>query len=70
MTLPNRSVWIDVQGCQNTANFERGIARQAAESTEALLRIAPDVIHTVGLTPLLRCRPRWTSSRAPASWAG
>ena len=53
MTLPNRSVWIDVQGCQNTANFERGIARQAAESTEALLRIAPDVIHTVGLTPLL-----------------
>jgi glycosyltransferase involved in cell wall biosynthesis len=53
MKLPSRSVWIDVQGCQNTANFERGIARQAAESTEALLRVAPDVIHTVGLTPLL-----------------
>jgi glycosyltransferase involved in cell wall biosynthesis len=53
MTLPSRSVWIDVQGCQNTANFERGIARQAAESTEALLRVAPEVIHTVGLTPLL-----------------
>jgi glycosyltransferase involved in cell wall biosynthesis len=53
MSLPSRSVWIDVQGCQNTENFERGIARQAAESTEALLRVAPDVIHTVGLTPLL-----------------
>ncbi len=53
MSLPARSVWIDVQGCQNTANFERGIARQAAESTEALLRVAPEVIHTVGLTPLL-----------------
>jgi len=53
MTLPSRSVWVDVQGCQNVANFERGIARQAAESTEALLRIAPDVVHTVGLTPAL-----------------
>src|SRR5262245_29232739 len=53
MSLPNRSVWIDVQGCQNVANFERGIARQAAESTEALLRIAPEVVHTVGLTPAL-----------------
>ncbi|HEX3561219.1 MAG TPA: glycosyltransferase [Solirubrobacterales bacterium] len=53
MSLPARSVWIDVQGCQNTANFERGIARQAAESTEGLLRVAPEVIHTVGLTPLL-----------------
>lgn len=53
MSLPARSVWIDVQGCQNTANFERGIARHAAESTEALLRLAPEVIHTVGLTPLL-----------------
>jgi glycosyltransferase involved in cell wall biosynthesis len=53
MTLPSRSVWIDVQGCQNVENFERGIARQAAESTEALLRIAPDTVHTVGLTPLL-----------------
>lgn len=53
MALPNGSVWIDVQGCQNTANFERGIARQAAESTEAMLRLAPDVIHTVGLTPHL-----------------
>jgi glycosyltransferase involved in cell wall biosynthesis len=53
MSLPPRSVWIDVQGCQNTENFERGIARQAAESTEALLRVAPDVIQTVGLTPLL-----------------
>jgi glycosyltransferase involved in cell wall biosynthesis len=53
MTLPSRSVWVDVQGCQNVVNFERGIARQAAESTEALLRVAPDVIHTVGLTPAL-----------------
>jgi glycosyltransferase involved in cell wall biosynthesis len=53
MTLPSRSVWIDVQGCQNTANFERGIARQAAESTEALLSVAPEIIHTVGLTPNL-----------------
>lgn len=53
MTLPSRSVWVDVQGCQNVANFERGIARQAAESTEALLRIAPEVVHTVGLTPAL-----------------
>ncbi len=53
MGLPPRSVWIDVQGCQNTANFERGIARQAAESTEALLRVAPEAIHSVGLTPLL-----------------
>ena len=53
MTLPDRSVWIDVQGCQNVANFERGIARQAAESTEALLRVAPEVVHTVGLTPAL-----------------
>jgi glycosyltransferase involved in cell wall biosynthesis len=53
MALPSRSVWIDVQGCQNTANFERGIARQAAESTEALLGLAPEVIHTVGLSPLL-----------------
>jgi glycosyltransferase involved in cell wall biosynthesis len=53
MTLPSRSVWIDVQGCQNVQNFERGIARQAAESTEALLRVAPEAIHTVGLTPLL-----------------
>jgi glycosyltransferase involved in cell wall biosynthesis len=53
MSIPSRSVWIDVQGCQNTANFERGIARQAAEHTEALLRVAPDVIHTVGLTPAL-----------------
>jgi glycosyltransferase involved in cell wall biosynthesis len=53
MAPPDRSVWIDVQGCQNVANFERGIARQAAESTEALLRVAPDVVHTVGLTPAL-----------------
>ena len=53
MTLPSRSVWVDVQGCQNVANFERGIARQAAESTEALLRIAPALVHTVGLTPAL-----------------
>jgi glycosyltransferase involved in cell wall biosynthesis len=53
MTLPKRSVWIDVQGCQNVANFERGIARQAAESTEALLQLAPEVVHTVGLTPAL-----------------
>ncbi len=44
---------MDVQGCQNVQNFERGIARQAAESTEALMRIAPDVVHTVGLTPRL-----------------
>jgi glycosyltransferase involved in cell wall biosynthesis len=51
MGLPPRSVWIDVQGCQNTKNFERGIARQAAESTQALLRVAPEAIHTVGLTP-------------------
>jgi glycosyltransferase involved in cell wall biosynthesis len=53
MALPDRSVWIDVQGCQNVANFERGIARQAAESAEALLRVAPEVVHTVGLTPAL-----------------
>jgi glycosyltransferase involved in cell wall biosynthesis len=53
MGLPERSVWIDVQGCQNAANFERGIARQAAESTEALLRVAPEVIHAVGLSPKL-----------------
>jgi glycosyltransferase involved in cell wall biosynthesis len=53
MTMPSRSVWVDVQGCQNVANFERGIARQAAESTEALLRVAPEVVHTVGLTPAL-----------------
>jgi len=53
MALPSRSVWVDVQGCQNVQNFERGIARQAAESTEALMRVAPDVVHTVGLTPLL-----------------
>ena len=53
MTLPSRSVLIDVQGCQNVVNFERGIARQAAESTEALLRVAPDAIHTVGLTRAL-----------------
>jgi glycosyltransferase involved in cell wall biosynthesis len=53
MELPERSVWIDVQGCQNAQNFERGIARQAAESTEALLRVAPEVIHTVGLSPKL-----------------
>jgi glycosyltransferase involved in cell wall biosynthesis len=52
MGLPPRSVWIDAQGCQNTANFERGIARQAAESTRALLRVAPEIVHTVGLTPL------------------
>jgi len=75
MTLPSRSVWIDVQGCQNVANFERGIARQAAESTEALLRVAPDVIHTVGLTPLFPVPPSlsflhgtgklgWVSGRA------
>jgi glycosyltransferase involved in cell wall biosynthesis len=51
MALPSRSVWVDVQGCQNVANFERGIARQAAESTEALLRVSPDVVHTIGLTP-------------------
>ena len=53
MSLPPRSVWVDVQGCQNNDNFERGIARQAAESTQALLRVAPELIHTVGLTPLL-----------------
>src|SRR4029077_9945280 len=53
MTPPSRSVWIDVQGCQNVENFERGIARQAADSTEALLRIAPEIVHTVGLTPAL-----------------
>jgi glycosyltransferase involved in cell wall biosynthesis len=53
MALPGRSVWIEVQGCQNTENFERGIARQTAESTQALLRVAPEAIHTVGLTPLL-----------------
>jgi glycosyltransferase involved in cell wall biosynthesis len=52
MAPPPRSVWIDAQGCQNTSNFERGIARQAAESTQALLRAAPEVIHSVGLTPL------------------
>jgi glycosyltransferase involved in cell wall biosynthesis len=52
MALPPGSVWIDVQGCQNTKNFERGIARQAAESTHALLSVAPEAIHTVGLTPL------------------
>jgi glycosyltransferase involved in cell wall biosynthesis len=53
MSLPDRSVWVDVQGCQNVANSERGIARQAAESTEALLRVAPEVVHTIGLTPSL-----------------
>ncbi len=53
MSLPPRSVWVDVQGCQNKNNFERGIARQAAESTQALLRVAPELIHTIGLTPLL-----------------
>ena len=53
MTPPSRSVWIDVQGCQNVENFERGIARQAADSTEALLRIAPEIVHTIGLTPAL-----------------
>ncbi|HEX3295038.1 MAG TPA: glycosyltransferase, partial [Solirubrobacterales bacterium] len=57
MALPCRSVWIDVQGCQNVANFERGIARQAAESTEALLRVAPEIVHTVGLTPALPVPP-------------
>jgi glycosyltransferase involved in cell wall biosynthesis len=53
MALSSRSVWVDVQGCQNVANFERGIARQAGESTQALLRIAPEVVHTIGLTPAL-----------------
>jgi glycosyltransferase involved in cell wall biosynthesis len=57
MAPPDQSVWIDVQGCQNAANFERGIARQAAESTEALLRIAPEMVHTVGLTPALAVPP-------------
>jgi glycosyltransferase involved in cell wall biosynthesis len=52
MALPARSVWIDAQGCQNTINFERGIARQAAESIQGLLRVSPAVVHTVGLTPL------------------
>jgi glycosyltransferase involved in cell wall biosynthesis len=51
MSLPARAVWVDVQGCQNTAHFERGIARQAAEHTKALLEVAPEAIHTVGLTP-------------------
>jgi glycosyltransferase involved in cell wall biosynthesis len=57
MGLPSRSVWIDVQGCQNVVNFERGIARQAADSTEAILRLAPEAVHTVGLTPALPVPP-------------
>ena len=50
MSLPPRSVWIDAQGCQNPLTFERGIARQAAESIQAMLQVAPEAIHTVGLS--------------------
>lgn len=49
MGLPDSSVWMDAQGCQNPHHFERGIARQVAESTRSIAEAVPEAIHTIGL---------------------
>lgn len=51
MSIPQRSVWLDVQGTQNRAHFDRGIPRFVLEQARALVELAPDAVRAVAVNP-------------------
>jgi glycosyltransferase involved in cell wall biosynthesis len=51
MALEQGSVWLDARGAQSVAHADRGIPRQVAEHTLALVATAPDSIGWIGLDP-------------------
>src|SRR4051794_6395148 len=50
MALPRRSIWLEAQGAQNRAHFDRGIPRYVAEHLRALLAREPDAVRAVALS--------------------
>lgn len=57
MTLAPGSVWLDARGTQSALHGERGIARYVAGHTEALVRLYPELIGTIGLDPAASIPP-------------
>jgi glycosyltransferase involved in cell wall biosynthesis len=53
VTLPPASIWLDAQGAQNRAHFDRGIPRYVAEQLQHVVARAPDAVRGVGLNPRL-----------------
>jgi len=51
VSLPARSLCLDVQGAQNSAHLDRGIPRFIVEHTRAIAQREPAVLHSVLLSP-------------------
>jgi glycosyltransferase involved in cell wall biosynthesis len=51
MSIAPDSVWLDARGTQSAAHSERGIPRYVAEHSKALLRMAPELVGSVALSP-------------------
>jgi glycosyltransferase involved in cell wall biosynthesis len=57
MSVAPGSVWLDARGTQSALHGERGIARYVAGHTEALVRLYPELIGTIGLDPAASIPP-------------
>jgi glycosyltransferase involved in cell wall biosynthesis len=77
VSLAPWSIWLDAQGAQNRAHFDRGTPRYVVEHLRHLLKLAPGAIAGVGLNPALPLpgnldwcvgtgKLRWGVDRPPA----
>jgi glycosyltransferase involved in cell wall biosynthesis len=53
VSLPPRSVCLDVQGAQNSTHFDRGIPRFVVEHARALESLHPEALHSLVANPTL-----------------
>jgi glycosyltransferase involved in cell wall biosynthesis len=65
MTLPAGSVWIGAQGTQTGSSALRGIGRYIVEHVNAIREVAPEIVRSVQLSPLLPL-PNALDSLGPA----
>lgn len=72
MTLAPGSLWLDAQGAQNRAHFDRGIPRYIAEHVRAIAAAAPAAVAAVGLneTQPLTGNLDWLLGSGRLQWAG
>lgn len=72
MTLPAAGIWLDTQGTQNRAHYDRGIPRYINEQLRAIVDIAPEVVAAVAVNPALPLTGNldWLLGSGRLRWSG
>ena len=72
MSLPQRGLWLDAQGAQNRAHFDRGIPRYVTEQLRNVVGIVDGAVHTISLNPRLPLTGNldWLLGSEHLRWAG